>query len=143
MEDVTKICEMPASKRLKRGAMRIVHILLIATWVVVGAAGSVNAQVPQSFTYRGRAVDSAGDPLNAPITLELRVFDAEFGGTELYAESHGTVVLGPAGYFSVQLGAGQQLYGKFDWRRDCDAGDHGRSACRRRSDRWTATFQQS
>jgi hypothetical protein len=77
-------------------------------------AVSTYAQVPQDMTYTGRLVDGAGSPLAGPVDLDLRIFDAEFGGTQLYSEEHLGVALDATGGFSVQLGLGANPSGTFD-----------------------------
>ena len=89
------------SKRMRRGTARAGLVLLLA-----GLAGSEGAQVPQDTTFRGRLVDGAGTPRPGPVGIELRVFDAETAGTQLYSEEHLATPLDVTGAFSVQLGAG-------------------------------------
>ncbi len=72
------------------------------------------AQVPQDMTYTGQLVDASGGPLAGPVNLELRIFDAATGPTELYSEQHPGVELGATGGFSVQLGLGTSPSGPFD-----------------------------
>jgi hypothetical protein len=90
----------------------------LAPWAAILAltflATPVVAQVPQDMTYTGRLVDNLGDPLAGPVNLELRVFDAETSGTELYSEQHLGVQLDVTGGFSVQLGLGTSPSGTFD-----------------------------
>jgi hypothetical protein len=74
----------------------------------------VFAQVPQDTTFTGRLMDDLGDPLAGPVDLELRVFDAETGPTQLYSEEHLGVALDATGGFSVQLGLGTSPSGTFD-----------------------------
>jgi hypothetical protein len=85
-----------------------------ALLLVALVAGAAQAQVPQDMTFRGRLVDGAGTPETGPVDLELRVFDAETLGTELYAESHMGVSLDATGAFALQLGLGAPLSGTFD-----------------------------
>jgi hypothetical protein len=89
------------SKRMRRGTARAGLVLLLA-----GLAGSAGAQVPQDTTFRGRLVDGAGTPRPGPVGIELRVFDAETAGTQLYSEEHLATPLDVTGAFSVQLGLG-------------------------------------
>jgi hypothetical protein len=72
------------------------------------------AQVPQDMTFTGRFVDVGGYPLAGPVDLELRIFEADTGGTELYSEQHNNVPLDATGGFSVQLGLGTAPSGTFD-----------------------------
>jgi hypothetical protein len=81
-----------------------------APWLAIFAltllATPAFAQVPQDMTYTGRLVSSSGTPLAGTVNLELRVFDAETSGTQLYSEEHLGVDLDATGGFSVQLGLG-------------------------------------
>ena len=90
----------------------------LAPWLVALAlallAGPASAQVPQDTTFTGRMVDNLGDPLAGPADLELRIFDALTGGTQLYSEEHLGVPLDATGGFSVQLGLGTSPSGTFD-----------------------------
>jgi hypothetical protein len=86
----------------------------LATLALTLLAAPSLAQVPQDMTYTGRLVDNLGDPLAGPVDLELRVFDAERGPTQLYSEEHLGVALDATGGFSVQLGLGTSPSGTFD-----------------------------
>ncbi len=77
-------------------------------------AASAFAQVPPDTTFTGRLVDDFGNPLAGPVDLELRVFDAETAGTQLYSEQHLGTALDATGGFSVQLGLGTSPSGTFD-----------------------------
>lgn len=72
------------------------------------------AQVPQDTTFTGRLVDDLGNPLAGPVDLELRVFDDETAGIQLYSEQHLGTALDATGGFSVQLGLGTSPSGTFD-----------------------------
>jgi hypothetical protein len=71
------------------------------------------AQVPQDTAFTGRLVNASGVPLAGPVNLELRVFDAELAGTQLYSEQHLGVALDAQGGFSVQLGLGTSPTGSY------------------------------
>ena len=72
------------------------------------------SQVPQEVTFSGRLVDDLGAPLVGPVSLGLRIFDAETGGAPLYTEEHNGLALDPDGGFSVQLGTGSNPSTTFD-----------------------------
>ena len=72
------------------------------------------AQVPQDMTYTGRLVNERGKALSGPVDLELRIFDAETAGIQLYSEQHLNEPLDADGGFSVQLGLGTSPSGPFD-----------------------------
>jgi hypothetical protein len=86
----------------------------IALLLLFLAAGPVWAQVPQDMTYTGRLVNERGKALSGPVDLELRIFDAETSGTQLYSEQHLNEPLDSNGGFSVQLGLGTSPSGPFD-----------------------------
>jgi|GEM_PF-775052 len=86
----------------------------LATLALTLLAANADAQVPQDMTYTGRLVDNLGAPLAGPVDLELRVFDAATGPTQLYSEEHIGVALDATGGFSVQLGLGTSPSGTFD-----------------------------
>ena len=100
-----------ARSRIVRGWVGSVGLALLVLGL---AAGPAWAQVPQDVTFRGRLVDGVGSPQSGPVNLELRVFDDETTGSQLYAESHTGVPLDAIGAFSVQLGAGTLPSGTFD-----------------------------
>ncbi len=91
---------------------------LVAPWLggilVALVAAPAFAQVPQDTTFTGRLVDDFGNPLIGPVDLELRIFDAETLGTQLYSERHLGTALNATGGFSVQLGLGTSPSGSFD-----------------------------
>jgi hypothetical protein len=94
------------------------HFRSHASWLAMLALAFVPAlafaQVPQDMTYTGRLVDGGGAPLAGPVNLELRLFDAETGPTQLYSEQHLSVELDASGGFSVGLGVGTSPSGTFD-----------------------------
>ncbi len=90
------------------------HTSWLAILALTLLAPPAFAQVPQDMTYTGRLVDDQGDPLTGPVDLELRIFDAETGPTQLYSEEHLGVPLDATGGFSVQLGLGTSSSGTFD-----------------------------
>jgi hypothetical protein len=90
---------------------------LRAPWIAVllmCLAVPALAQVPQDMTYTGRLVNERGKALSGPVDLELRIFDAETSGTQLYSEQHLNEPLDASGGFSVQLGLGTSPSGPFD-----------------------------
>ncbi len=88
--------------------------LWLATLALTLLTSPAFAQVPQDMIFTGRLVDNLGDPLAGPVNLELRIFDAATGPTQLYSEQHLGVPLDVTGGFSVQLGLGTSPVGTFD-----------------------------
>ena len=76
--------------------------LVLAMLVV--AATSALAQVPQDLTFSGRLVDDLGAPLVGPLEIVVDIFDAETGGTRLYSDDFFSVPLDAEGNFAVRLG---------------------------------------
>lgn len=76
---------------------------------VVVAAGlavltAANAQVPATVSYQGRLTDNVGTPLTGTYSLSFAILTSAIGGTQLWAESHGSVAV-TQGDFSVVLGS--------------------------------------
>jgi hypothetical protein len=62
------------------------------------------AQVPALVPYQGVVLAPDGSPRSELIDLELRIFAAPSGGTELFVERHADVPL-VDGVFSIQIGS--------------------------------------
>ena len=80
---------------------------LAAAWVG-GAARTAHAQAAWPLVYEGRIFDERGRPLEAPVTLTFRLYDAPDGGEPLWAETLPDVVVA-AGDFAVALGEVEPL----------------------------------
>ena len=91
----------------------VVGLCLALTVIIVGAT-PVSAEVPHDVTYTGKLIDGSGGPVAGPVNLELRIFDSDAGGNQLYSEEHLGVPTDAAGAFSVQLGLGTNPVGTFD-----------------------------
>jgi hypothetical protein len=77
------------------------------------AGGPVQAQTPLLVGYQGALFDAQGQPAQGSADVDVAIFDAAQGGTQLYAESHPGVPL-VDGTFDVQIGAGTSPTGAFD-----------------------------
>ena len=61
-------------------------------------------QSPSLINFRGQLLDSNGQPVTSSVTIDLRVFPSESGGTQLYIENIGSVeVLN--GLYAFQFGS--------------------------------------
>lgn len=87
---------------------------LIAVFALALTAWAASAQVPQDTSFSGRLVDAFGVPLVGPMTLDLKVFDAESGGSVQYIERHSDISIAAGGEFSVLLGGGTPQLGVFN-----------------------------
>ena len=77
--------------------------------VVLGAvAPPAVAQTQWPLVYEGRIFDERGRPLEAPVTLTFRLYDAPDGGTPAWSETLPDVVVA-AGDFAVLLGVVEPL----------------------------------
>ncbi len=61
-----------------------------------------NAVVPQLINYQGWLTNKDGEPLNATVSVQFRIYDQETGGNELWSETQSVSVVD--GIFSVLLG---------------------------------------
>ncbi|MFP4458447.1 MAG: hypothetical protein ACLFSQ_02525, partial [Candidatus Zixiibacteriota bacterium] len=63
----------------------------------------VFAEIPATLSYQGKITDTDGTGLNGTYPVTFRIYDVETGGTELWSESHGSILISK-GLFSVTLG---------------------------------------
>ena len=73
--------------------------LLQLTCVLVAFA------VPSDINYQGRLSDTNGNPVTGDVTMGVKLYDAQTGGSEIYSEDIGTVTLDENGVYSFQFGA--------------------------------------
>jgi hypothetical protein len=97
---------------MKKTCLAVLWLSSIA--LLMMAASPIVAQVPQDTTFTGRLVNDSGSPIAGPVDLELRVFDSETSGTQLFSEEHLGVPIDSDGGFAVQLGLGTSPSGSFD-----------------------------
>lgn len=75
--------------------------------ILLGLAGTANAQVPTTLNHQGALKDAEGTPLNGNFVLTFRLFDAATEGTELWSENQGVEITD--GLFHVVLGTVEPL----------------------------------
>jgi len=78
-----------------------VAALLLATLAV---APDVRAAIPGEINYQGLLLDDLGQPVNGPVDMEFRLYDAQTAGTLLWTEVHAGVPVAD-GVYDVALGA--------------------------------------
>ncbi|MCA9553234.1 MAG: hypothetical protein KC933_24575, partial [Myxococcales bacterium] len=79
-------------------------LLLLAALAAPRVGWAQDIRIP----FEGFMTDDQDLPVEGPLDLEIRIYDAEEGGTELFQERHeGVVVSG--GYFFLQIGATNAL----------------------------------
>jgi hypothetical protein len=66
--------------------------------------GTSSWAVPRLINYQGMLTDASGTPLDGAYNMTFRLFDAENGGTELWAETQNAVPVA-GGIYNVRLGA--------------------------------------
>ena len=84
--------------------MKSIHHLITLA-VALATAQLASSAVPSAINYQGRLTNSAGVPQPGNRTMNLKVYDAATGGTQLYTESMGSVVVDANGVYSFQFGA--------------------------------------
>lgn len=89
-------------------------------WVVpimmfsfVSLAFAPDGSIPHLINYQGMLTDDVGNPLTTPQDLSFRIYDAEFGGTSLWDETHNSVPVSN-GLFNVILGSINAINLPFD-----------------------------
>jgi hypothetical protein len=79
-------------------------IASLALAVVLIAASTAMAEVPQKINYQGRLIDNVtGEPRVGSHSMIFRIYDAVSEGTELWSETH-VVVADSAGVVAIILG---------------------------------------
>jgi hypothetical protein len=77
------------------------------------------AQVPDLINYQAVARDGSGNLMaNQDLEIMLKIYDVPTGGTEIFAEEHGTVPTNQFGLFTLQIGTGSIITGSLgtiDW----------------------------
>jgi hypothetical protein len=79
------------------------HIIPVLVFAVVSMCGSLHAQIPAKISYQGYIVKEDGTPYNDVVNMDVRLFDAETGGRQIWYEPHTATVR--SGVFSVILGS--------------------------------------
>jgi len=87
---------------------RSAAVAALAAVVLGAAAAPALAQTQWPLVYEGRIFDERGRPLEAPVTLTFRLYDAPDGGTPVWSETLPDVVVA-AGDFAVLLGVVEPL----------------------------------
>jgi len=80
--------------------------LLFTACLLLCGLGSPGAfgQPPSLINFRGQLLDNGGQPVTASVAVELRIFSAATGGTELYLEDIGYIEV-RGGQYAFQFGA--------------------------------------
>ena len=76
------------------------------------AAATAHAAVPRKITYQGY-LRNAGAPVNGTVAITFKLYTAAAGGTPLWSEVHGSVLVA-SGVFNVVLGDNTPLTVPFD-----------------------------
>jgi hypothetical protein len=84
------------------GLISMIMIAVIIIWSI-----SI-ADVPHYFSYQGRLMDDAGNPMNATVGLDFGIYSGEYGTGLLWHEVHPSVAV-VDGLFNVFLGSGNPM----------------------------------
>ena len=89
-------------------ALRVALMALLAAW----SCGGAEAQVPDKINYQGKLTDSAGQPINATVSVVFHLYNVASGGSALYTETQTVTVTN--GLFNVAIGSVTPLGLPFD-----------------------------
>src|SRR3989338_7851117 len=91
------------TKRALSGIM-VWHILLLVFMLgfIAVAPPLAQAAIPRYINYQGKLTDANDDPVTADVSVTVRIYDAESGGTALWTETQTVTVT--KGIFSILLG---------------------------------------
>lgn len=105
--------QMKARNAAWRGRAWPAWLGLVLSWMALGVSGQGTLSVPGRMSYQGYLNGLDGQPLGsaAPKAFDMtfRIYSAETGGTQLWAEQQTAIV--DKGYFGVQLGGGVPVSG--------------------------------
>jgi len=94
--------------------MMKLKLVLIAAGLLLVLFSYSSAQVPQLINYQGKLTKASGAPLDTTISMVFSIYDAPVGGTALWTETQGAVVV-DKGIFNVLLGSVTPIpYSVFD-----------------------------
>jgi len=85
----------------------------LCTALMLSLGTSSGHAAPPFIDYQGRVLGGDGNPLAGPVDIDIGVFDAATGGTELFHESHLATPL-VDGVYSILIGGGTSPVGSFD-----------------------------
>ena len=88
--------------------MRAIILLLAAAL----CCGNVHAQVPRKINYQGYLTNPVGTPVNATVSMALKLYNVATGGAALYTETQTVTVIN--GVFNVVVGSVTALALPFD-----------------------------
>lgn len=81
---------------------------IFSTLAALVFTGLVQAEVPSLINYQGRLTDKAGTPVNGPVNIGIKIFDAATDGKAYYTEDIGEVTV-VNGVYSFNYGAGKSV----------------------------------
>jgi formylglycine-generating enzyme required for sulfatase activity len=80
------------------------RVIGILYWVMSCLALGAPSTIPVELNYQGRLTDADGNAVTGTVPMEVRLYDAETGGTLLYGEDIGGVTV-ENGVYRFQFGA--------------------------------------
>src|SRR5262245_41773661 len=86
----------------------------VAAWLVLAALPLTAQPIGTAFTYQGRLTD-AGNPANGTYDLQVALFDAASGGTQVGGTLTRDDVVVANGLFTVSLDFGSVFAGSQRW----------------------------
>jgi Chaperone of endosialidase len=96
-----------------KSAIRRLAFVMVLGLVGIGWVGEVaEAQVPNKVNYQGKLTDSAGQPINATVSVVFHLYNVASGGSALYTETQTVTVTN--GLFNAAIGSVTPLGLPFD-----------------------------
>ena len=85
----------------------MLRISIIICTLILLIVSIGNADVPQLINYQGWLTDGDGNPLDATVSIQFKIYDTETNGNILWSETQSVTVVD--GIFSVLLGSVTQI----------------------------------
>jgi hypothetical protein len=97
---------------MKSSLRRLAVVIVVALGSIGCIGGVAEAQVPNKINYQGKLTDSAGQPINATVSVVFHLYNVASGGSALYTETQTVTVTN--GLFNVAIGSVTPLGLPFD-----------------------------
>ncbi|MHC4124060.1 MAG: hypothetical protein ACYSSI_10835, partial [Planctomycetota bacterium] len=91
------------TKGLKMGRFLHVVLLVFILGFLAGAPPWAQADIPRYINYQGKLVDAEDNPVTGELSVTVRIYNAQTGGTAFWTETQTATVT--RGIFSILLGS--------------------------------------
>ena len=88
------------------GVLHVVALIFMLGFLAA-APPWAHADIPRYINYQGKLTDAEDNPVTGDVSITVRLYDIESGGTALWTETQTVTVI--RGVFSILLGSSEVL----------------------------------